>query len=119
MRQKINQETKTMLEVLKNKILLYGDRVFVISNFDIEETSEDAGSTIFGKKRPNKTAFYVSNLHFTAYDNKGKFIGIVDEEHAVSLITMYDLYQWRKSWDEFVEQLNAFGLIVTKEQKSE
>jgi hypothetical protein len=112
MRELISQKTLTMLNVLKNKLLMYDDKLFVVKNFTTEKVTVTPKNTIFSSSKP-KEKIYLTSIKIVGYNKDGKFIGISDDDWSISFITIYNLYRFRETWENFKEQLKAFGFKIT------
>lgn len=108
----LTEQKQTMLGVLKGKMLMRNNVLYKIEDFTVEEVKEDGGTTIFGRKRPLKVKLILTNITIRAYHGDGKFLGYVSESDCSYILSVFNLYALRNVWENFNEQLKAFGLEV-------
>ena len=107
MEEEISERFVTMLNVLKGKLLLSSlGQVFVIKDFTYREGTKKG---LFGGE---KKTLYLTGITIYTYHEKGKFIGIVKEDTAVSMLNRYDFYVMRQQWIDFCDTLKAFGFEI-------
>ena len=113
MKEEISFETITMLNAVKNSLLLDSRnmKLFVIKDFDIKtETTKHIG--LLSKKTIAKN--YLTSIKIFAYHMDAKFLGSLGDDACKSMVMLYDFYQMRDSWIKFREQLKAFGFEVNQ-----
>ena len=113
MKEEISFETITMLNAVKNSLLLDSRnmQLFVVKDFTIEsETTHDNG--LFHNKTVTRN--YLTSCKIVTYHTDAKFIGTLRDDSCKHMVILYDFYYMRDSWIKFREQLKAFGFGVSK-----
>jgi hypothetical protein len=109
MKYEIDDNKITMLGVVKDKLLLSSlGQIFVIKDFIVENGIETG---LFGGKHNVK---YITDIKIYAYNNEGKFLGVMRNNGCESMLSRYDFYVMRQQFVDFMEQLKSFGFEIVK-----
>jgi hypothetical protein len=117
MKEEISNNTITMLNAVKNFLLLDSRnmRLFVINDFTVE-TETTNHKSLFGEKTITKN--FLTSIKIIAYHMDAKFIGTLHDDDCKHMVILYDFYVMRDNWIKFREQLKCFGFDVLWEKKN-
>lgn len=98
-------------------MLLIEGRPTLIQDYTIERVKETPKKSWYNRHPEPKETIYLTGIKVWGYNEDGKFLGTLNEEHFYHVITIYDLYYYRKKWISVKEALNAFGFDIIKVEK--
>jgi len=113
MREKISPSTASMLDVLKNRLLLMDNHLMVIRDFIIEEGIETPKKSFFNRNPKPQTVLYLTRLNIQGYNDNGKFWGSYNDDDALHMIVWFDMYRFRNNWETVIESLKKLGFEIT------
>lgn len=117
MRHSITTNTLNMLSTLKMKALLIEGRFTLIENYTVERVVETPKKTWYNRHPEPKEIIYLTGIKVWGYNEDGKFLGTLDEDYFYHILTIYDLYYYRKKYVALKEALNALGYDILKMEK--
>lgn len=108
----ITTQQETMLGVLKGKMLMKDNFLYRIDDFTVEEKTITPPKSFFNRNPKPKTIFVLTSITMRAYHADGKFLGFMEADACSRMLSFFNFYGLRKVWENFNEQLKAFGLEV-------
>jgi hypothetical protein len=118
MREQISPSTATMLNVLKDKLLLMNDHLIVIRDFIIEEIIETPKKSFFNRNPQSQIVLYLTRLNIQGYNSDGRFWGSHNDDDALHMIVWFDMYRFRNNWELIIESLEKTGFEITIKGKT-
>jgi hypothetical protein len=115
----ITEQKETMLGILKGKMLMKDNFLYRIDDFKVEEITEPQKKSIFGRQRPVKKTLYLTSITIRGYHADGKFLGYMQENACDRMLSFFNLYGLNKVWENFNEQLMAFGYEIKRIEVTE
>jgi hypothetical protein len=113
----ISTDKQIQLSTLKGKMLMNNSFLYKIEDYEIEKVTDTPKKTWLNKHPEPKTKLILNRIVIRAYHSDGKFLGYMQAEGCRHLLVWFDLFWFRKTWIDFNEALQAFGLEVREIEK--
>ena len=117
MKEIISQQTATMLNSLQGKLLLNGDNLICIDSVKTQKDVYTPEKTFFNKHPKDRFVIYLTELKIRGYNDRGRFMGLLDDSASLYMVRLFDFYNMRNKWEAMHEQIKAFGYTITANPK--
>ena len=108
----IDDNKLLQLSVLKGKMLMKDNWLYRIDDYEVREDSVTPEKKWYNKHPESKKVLTLVWISMRGYHPQGKFLGYMKEESVRHILVWFDLFWFRKTWEDHVEALEAFGIEV-------
>jgi hypothetical protein len=108
----IDDNKLLQLSRLKGKMLMKDNWLYRIDDYEVREDSVTPEKKWYNKNPQPKKVLTLVWISMRGYHPQGKFLGYMKEESVRHILLWFDLFWFRKTWEDHVEALQAFGVDV-------
>lgn len=110
MKFKVDDNTISTLDYLKNKIILIQNNLYVIRDFKFDKESKIVKP--FFSKEKVVVNNYITEMTIVGYSVEDKFLTRMTDENCEIILEHYYLQSLRRNWVNIIYQLIAFGFVI-------
>ena len=113
MKIKISRADLTMLEFVKDKMLMRHGYLYVIKDFTVIN-NKIPRKTFWGKHKPLEDRFYLTEITILCIHPRANFLGSLSAKDAEYFLLSEDLYELHNNWNIFKVNLGKFNHKIIK-----